>query len=224
MLTRRQLIIAKLEYLNGGPIPEKKLNKLLSKIRVGDKQEFKKLMTNAKNKFVSIEDVVLSKKITNETSKDELQEILKEISIKATSVESGLKMLKKAQNHSKNKLLRYIYNLCMKDAFNHNKIKKRGWDSEPILQREPLLTPGHTDDLAWSYLSFYNPAQENNPTKPVEYDAQNQYLKNEEKLDTHPSHTEPKKPTDKRKKLRRYIHKLIINPSQEEPGSGYGKS
>lgn len=222
MLTRRELIIAKAEYLLGRSLTDKERKVLLSKIKVGNMKELKDNLPEKKNDFIPVETVVASKFITDKTSEEELKEIVKEIAIKSMSVESGLKVMSAAKTQKPKGLLKYIFNLYTRDALNREKkMKKTAEGREPILQSPPLLTGPHTEDLAWAYLSYYNPDQDNHPSKVNEYTDKG-YLHNE--WHTRPSQNEYRKKEKPKNRLKRYIKQMIGKPTPEEPTTRGGKS
>lgn len=224
MLTRRQLILAKIKYLCGD-LPDKQINIILKLVRNGTKKEFidilDRLKIKRKNNFKPIVDILSRKNITNNTSLEELQNLVEEISVKSMSVDGGLKILKNAQklNNSKKKLLSYIYNLFLKDRIS----KKAMEGPAAILEREPAFSPLREGEPS-PFPAYFNPAQENYPGRIPVYDENDEYLAVEKQLDTHPTINDKHKELKKKKKIRMYIPELLGIDTPGLPNNQVGKT
>ena len=193
MLSRRALIIAKAKYLYARELTPKEESLILRRIKVGKKKEFKDLAGDQrKNSFVTIQDIVPATDFNNK-SHEELMEVMKDIAVRTSSVDSGLKMLHFAKDMTKEALLQYIFDLYLEDDRMREKYhKKVAWEGTPsILEptqfqnvpNDPFVTP------------FHNPGQSGGDTRQhqEEYDKNGYLTKEFTSRDSQNEHGKKKK-------------------------------
>ena len=126
MLTKRSFLLAKAEFFLGRTltIDEKKL--LYKKAQDGTQQTIKETLSISKNRKHIPLGIIIEKYIPrmDKMSTEDLIGIVKEVLIKSTSVDSGMKILRKALSKNRDSLIGYLLNLWFRDAKNSDYYKK----------------------------------------------------------------------------------------------------
>lgn len=137
MLSRRAILLMKAEYLMGRKLTSKERSHFLktyrgdgSRISIRDhmKDEYGSLSGKFKNVWEILEPQLFR---ADKMSRNELLGLVKQIVVQATSVESGMKILRNALKKDRVQLMTYLFNLYLRD---HN--VKKGTQSQPPIALE----------------------------------------------------------------------------------------
>lgn len=201
MLTQRALITAKAEYLVGRVLTAEERKRICRIVREGSIKELHRAVEKLgrANRITSIASIVEAKcKDGNfdKLSHEDLMNIIKDMVIKTgSSVQSGLKMLAKVTTMKREALLKYIFNVYLRDAAMIEKytyVKKGNRDAITNDQayRQPIVENALGNNV--SPYRFENTDKESGISKDIrEYDPKTNQLINE--FNTRPLHSEDKK-------------------------------
>jgi len=195
ILSYNTLLTRKAEYLAGRALTGKETKRLLRQIKVGNNKEIRVALTKIKlcNAFSTISEIVHehSKRCDlSKLSKEELVSVVEDIVVRTASVQAGLKILRKAGSMEHTTLLKYIFDLYLRDAMSRDRVKKA--NRAPITLDQAHIPERVNQDLANDF-TYENPDKENSLIDVKEYeqrDGQPGYLRDEFRCA--PSHNEPK--------------------------------
>lgn len=165
MLSRRAILLMKAEYLLGRKLSNKEKKHFLKTYK-GDgtrfsiREHIEDKYNKPVNKFKNVWEILEPKLFrADKMSREELLGLVKQIVIRATSVESGMKILRNALKKDKTQLMIYLFNLYLRD---HN--TKKGTQSQPPIALE------NRKDLAdsWSANAIGNFGVPSAPTSDTE--------------------------------------------------------
>jgi len=224
-MTKHALILKKAEYLIGRELTRVEAKEIVQNVKVGNMKELK----DAVDKFDRVRDftdvgsIVEGSQIKDKTTKEELNSVIHDIAVKATSVDSGMKLLRASTGKSRESLMKYIMNLYLRDAMMKDKRRKTADGHRTILDGPASLTDNVSDTDPF-VTPFHNPGQEDNSTTQVQDEYQQSgYTKNE--LETRPYHNEKKRNKKMKDQIRKYIENNIGKPTGgKEDSDSIGKT
>lgn len=217
--TFRGILEAKISYLLGRELTAKERKSFLQRVKVGNHQEIKTVVSHLdfENSFSTISNIIkehTQKADLGKLGKEDLVDVVKDVVVKTTSVNSGLKILRKVSTMKQETLLKYIFDLYLKDAMARDK-KLKTANRETITQDQAHRPPDLENPLGPGVrpFAFENPDKNDSLTDVREYDSDENYLRDEWR--TRPSHNETTKPTVV-EELKMYFK----NPGNGNPGGG----
>ena len=165
MLSRRAILLMKAEYLMGRKLTDKERTHFLktykgdgTRVSIRDhmKDEYGSLSVKFRNVWEILEPQLFR---ADKMAREELLGLIKQIIVQATSVESGMKILRNALKKDRVQLMTYLFNLYLRD---HG--AKKGSQSQPPIALE------NRKDLAdpWSANAVGNFGTPAAPTSDVE--------------------------------------------------------
>jgi len=221
LLTPKALLLKKLEFLVGRPLTAEEHMELTKKIKVGNNAEISAAVNKLRqaNRKFEAPHVIIEKYSKNQDlsklSQEELINLVEDIVVKTTSVQAGLRILKKAKSMSKMALIRYIYNFYLQDV---RKREKKG--NREAITNDQSNRPPVGESMA-APLGFENPVKLDRLLPIDEYDSKDEYLNTE--FRNRPSHNEPKKLTIK-ERIKNYIQNFIGKPTGGKEDVGNQKN
>ena len=223
--TSSGLIVAKIEYLLKRKLADTERISFLKKIKVGNNKEICDAVTHLKasSSFSSITDIVAEhtqKQDLSKLSKEDLVDVVKDVVVRTASVQSGLKILRKAETMKRDTLLKYIFDLYLKDALARDK-KIKTSNVETITNDQSNRPPDIENALGPGVrpYAYENVQKQDSLTDVKEYDSKDEYLRDEWR--NRPSQNQPREPRDVRETLRQYFKPISTKPtgSPEDDGN-----
>jgi len=220
LLTPRALLLKKLEFLVGHPLTASERSLFLKRVKFGYNYEIKSAVAHLQTdrKFEAPHTIIeqyTKKQDLSKLSYADLINILEDIVVKTTSVQAGLRILKKAHTMSKTALLKYIFNFYLRDIL---KREKKG-NREAIISDQSNRPP--TGEYMAAPFGFENPVKLEKLLPIDEYDSKGEYLNTE--FRNSPSHNEPKKKSIK-EKVKNYIQNFTGKPTGGKEDVGNQKN
>ena len=126
IVTKKSMLIAKAEYLSGKVLTIAEARIIVRKpatIRQGDIKKALGITNDTKHLPLGI---IVEKYIPtiDKMSAEQLIDVVKEITVKATSVDAGMRILRQALSKTRDGLINYLINLWNKDEKNIDRYKK----------------------------------------------------------------------------------------------------
>lgn len=180
MLSRRAILLMKAEYLMGRKLTDKERSHFLKTYkgdgtRVSIRDHVKDEYGSASVKFRNVWEILEPQLWrADKMAREELLGLIKQIVVQATSVESGMKILRNSLKKDKTQLMTYLFNLYLRD---HG--AKRGTQSQPPIALEDkslLADPWSANAVG----NFGTPAAPTSDTERLYQKTEDGYLKEDD--------------------------------------------
>jgi hypothetical protein len=214
LITYSALLVRKLEYILDRPLTPVEHRYFTRKIKVGNNHEIKTAAAHLKlaNTFEPMSAIFKAhaqKNDLSKVSKEELIRVVEDVVVKTASVQSGLKILRKADSMSREVLLQYVYDLYLKDAMDRDYRPHKYANHEAITNDQSNRPP--TVENAYMIGAFENVDKNDSLTDVKTYDIKDEYLRDEFRQT--PDHNGIKKPQTIKDKLKQYLRPPVGKPT-----------
>lgn len=182
MLSRRAILLMKAEYLMGRKLTDKERAHFLktykgdgTRVSIRDhvEDEYGPVTGKFKNVWEILEPQLWR---ADKMGREELLSLIKQIVVQATSIESGMKILRNSLKKDKTQLMTYLFNLYLRD---HG--AKRGAQSQPpiALEDKSLLADPWTANAIGN---FGAPSVPTSDTERLYQTTEDGYLKEDDPI------------------------------------------